>query len=404
MADATYCGATAPDFKRSRIKPEVYKTVEGKTVVEDELLNFLAIKIKTMTQDEIVVLAVNYFDSEWIEASKKLLFELCPTTQRCVSHKGSQKDVNNIKSCLKVLNECGDNIPRFVSHYLDDLPPVTFSSLDISSLLGKLERMQTEVCAMKQAMQLQADVSDSLRAVTADVDRRVNALECRDSGGSAVLPPCNSGGTERGPASIARPLSGAARGEPLTAAAVGGTAEASTAAGTTAPTLDAELELTAASPGGATRSPKWSQVVKRNRRPQNAALLTTSQSASFKRSKKAAGATVIGTGASGDIKTVRTKLVSVFATRFHPALDADVLALHLKDKLGREVMCQRVGSASSRFSSFKVSAECNEVSEMYAPQIWPEGSLVRRYYEPRKIAVVGQSTSNEGDSVAVRGP
>ncbi|XP_077367678.1 uncharacterized protein LOC144011015 [Festucalex cinctus] len=76
-----------------------------------------------MTQDEIVTLATNAFDSETIEASKRLLFELCSTTQRNVLHKGAQKDVNNIKSCLKVLNECGENIPRFVSHYLDDLPP-----------------------------------------------------------------------------------------------------------------------------------------------------------------------------------------------------------------------------------------------------------------------------------------
>ena len=105
--------------------------------VEDELLHFLAIKIRALSQDEIVLLAASNFDSDWIEASKKMLFELCPTTQRNISHKGAQKDVNNIKSCLKVLNECGDNIPRFVSHYLDELPPVTFTNMDVCGLLQK---------------------------------------------------------------------------------------------------------------------------------------------------------------------------------------------------------------------------------------------------------------------------
>ena len=34
-------------------------------------------------------------------------------------------------------------------------------------------------------------------------------------------------------------------------------------------------------------------------------------------------------------------------------------------------------------SSFKVCAECKVVSEMYNPELWPEGSVIRRYYEPR---------------------
>lgn len=103
-------------------KPEVYRSVDGKVIVKDELLNFLAVKSRTLSQDEIVLLAVNTFDSERIEASKKVLFELCPSSQLNISHKGAQKDTNNIKSCLKVLSECGENVPRFVSYYLEDLP------------------------------------------------------------------------------------------------------------------------------------------------------------------------------------------------------------------------------------------------------------------------------------------
>lgn len=39
--------------------------------------------------------------------------------------------IKNTKSCMKVLNECGEN----VCHYLEDLPPVTFSDMDVCSLL-----------------------------------------------------------------------------------------------------------------------------------------------------------------------------------------------------------------------------------------------------------------------------
>lgn len=88
MADVTAaCNSGAPAFARARLQPEVFKTVDGKVIVEDELLHFLAMKIKTLSQDEIVLLAANCFDSEWIGASKKTLFELQRCAERCGQHK-----------------------------------------------------------------------------------------------------------------------------------------------------------------------------------------------------------------------------------------------------------------------------------------------------------------------------
>ncbi|KAJ8415300.1 hypothetical protein AAFF_G00422800 [Aldrovandia affinis] len=70
-------------------------------------------------------------------------------------------------------------------------------------------------------------------------------------------------------------------------------------------------------------------------------------------------------------------MVSVFATKFDPNVDADTLSDYLKEKLGREVKCRKIETAQSRFSSFCVTAECNDVAEMYDPQLWPAGSFVR---------------------------
>ena len=68
MADKLRRGApAATNLGRSWSKPWIYEAVDGKIIVEYELLNFLTIKIRTMSQDELVLLAVNNFDSEWIE-------------------------------------------------------------------------------------------------------------------------------------------------------------------------------------------------------------------------------------------------------------------------------------------------------------------------------------------------
>ena len=144
----------------------------GKVIVEDELLNFIVVKIKTLSHDEIVLLTTNNFSSEWIEESKRLLFDECPIT---TLHCGSQKDTNNIKACLKVLNECRENIPRFVSHYLDEMPPVGFGNMDTSALLSRVEQLSQEVSSLRRALGTQAEVTESMGAIITTMDRRVSA-------------------------------------------------------------------------------------------------------------------------------------------------------------------------------------------------------------------------------------
>lgn len=181
----------------SRIRPEIFKTSTGKVLVEDELLNFIVVKMRTMSHDEIVLLITNNFSSERIESSKKVLFEVCPnTSQRCVAHKGAQKDINNVKMCLKVLNECGDNIPRFVSHYLDDLPPISFNHIDASALLTRIEQLSTDITCMKKSIAEQTNACEDLRVISACLDTRITAMEKQwdDPGSVTGVKSLNGGG------------------------------------------------------------------------------------------------------------------------------------------------------------------------------------------------------------------
>lgn len=77
MADQACRGSAASGLSRPRIKPRlkptIYETVEGKIIVEGEFLNFLSVKITTMSQDQIILVASNTYDSEWIESSNKII-------------------------------------------------------------------------------------------------------------------------------------------------------------------------------------------------------------------------------------------------------------------------------------------------------------------------------------------
>lgn len=436
----------APAFKRRRLKPEIFKTEDGKVIVEDELLNFLAVKIKTLSQDEIVLLATNTFDSEAIEASKKVLFEVCPgTSQRCVAHKGQNRDANNIKLCLKVLNERGEDIPRFVSYYLDELPPVTFSSLDVSYLLRRMEQLCAEVVALKHITQLQTGVCEATRADTVDINRRVTVLECltanSQSAAAVVTPRLTDKASHGGPGSMTEllPASGVRDGDMLhepgavdlrasehseremelststSGVRSGGVLrdedqhrgvvesaglnptrdaarnDAQVDSGDGSPVVDIAVRRQATGTVASSGSPRWSTIVKNGkpasgRQKAKAGISTAPGGHTSTTVRKRSGPPpIIGTGTVSTIKTVKTKIVNVFATKFSPDLDADTLADYLQSKLNRIVTCQKIDNARSRVGSFKVSAECMNVAEMYNPELWPEGALIRRFYEPRNL-------------------
>ena len=53
--------------------------------------------------------------------------------------------------------------------------------------------------------------------------------------------------------------------------------------------------------------------------------------------------------------------------------------------------CERIVTVNSRYASFKISAECKDVGDMYNPELWPEN-------EPRKAGVIANAaTLSAGD-------
>lgn len=364
---------------RLRTKTEicVYKTTDGKVIIEDELLNFIVVKMRTLAHDEIVLLVINNFASEWIEESKRLLFEMCPSSMRFVKHKGSQKDINNLKDCLRVLNECGENIPRFVSHNLDELPPVGFEHVDASALLSRVQQLSREVAGLRATLETQTSENENARAAAADVEHRVSALE------RLRVPPGQAFGDAGQQAYEGAPA-------PLTET------EAEMAP---ARSLMRETGRVGETTNAISWPLEWSTVVKKGKHKQpsivtqpNAAVQPRPRREQWKKMG------IIGTGTESNIPVVKTKLVSVFATRFSPELDADTLCAYLSGKLGKPVTCKKIASTSNRFGSFQVVAECKEVAELYDTQLWPAGIYVRRYYEARKSRERGSLAQMAGEA------
>ena len=263
--------------------------------------------------------------------------------------------------------ECGDKVPTFVAKELDRLPPVGFDNLDVSSLLGRLLKLECEMADMKLSMQSQAKAAENLQNTAVTMDTRVSVLEVQkaeQSAGSDDFP-------DLGATDAAAP---------------------------------AQTDL----PSGSVQAP-WSEVVRRGGKKKTPPVgghppTPAPPAASPRQPKRKPG--IVGTASTGRIQAIKTKLVSVFATRFDPELDADTLGVYLKEQINATVTCRKIVSERSRFASFHVTAECKDVDAMYDPDVWPEGVFVRRYYEPRKqrASLPGAESLRKGNERAPLAP
>ena len=136
-------------------------------------------KIDVLPPQTIADLCVTTFDDTAIEKSKKRLFDLCAdeTTSRFRRRQGPKKSAVNIDDMIRLLQEKGTDVPVFVARDLSRLPPITFDSVDVSSLLPSIRRAQLEIDQLKACVGGQRDATVDLTDVVKAVDRRLSAVE-----------------------------------------------------------------------------------------------------------------------------------------------------------------------------------------------------------------------------------
>ncbi|TDG96897.1 hypothetical protein EPR50_G00233930 [Perca flavescens] len=214
---------------------------------------------------------------------------------------------------------------------------------------------------MKNTVSKQSTECENLRGITTDISKRLSVIEqpSASKGNAATTMACEEA-----------QLHGPSHREPAPG-----------------PSALPVIEYTAGGGIEVVMSPAWSCVLKYGKRKQrcgkrSAAAVQNKTSMNPPREKKTYG--IVGTGAVENIHAVTTKLGSVFVTKLAPDLDSETLASYLKEQLSRDVTCQRIDTKYTRYSSFKVTAE---VAEMYAQQLWPEGTYVRRFYRKPRAAL-----------------
>lgn len=137
-----------------------------------------------------------------------------------------------------------------------------FNNLDVSNLLGKIERLHSEVCALRHASKLQADIGEDLRTVTETLGSRVAAMESRveqSLGGGPGLGKTSNAATAASGCAPEGVLGSAMAGVSGVEPTIGDQSSATTASVSPCPGPTVRPEEIAA----LLNSPKWSDVAKK---------------------------------------------------------------------------------------------------------------------------------------------
>ena len=131
--------------------------------VINELLCFVTNKCDVLPAEPISQWCCATFEESEIEQSKKLLYDICADheTPRMILRKGPKKSSQNIEDILKLVQEKGTDLPTFVAHSLQLLPPIGCDSLDVSTLRHAIKKSQ-KCNSWKEGLKSQAETDNEL--------------------------------------------------------------------------------------------------------------------------------------------------------------------------------------------------------------------------------------------------
>ena len=373
-------------------------------VVIDELLCFACNKIDTLPPQTIVELCVSTYTEGEIEAAKRRLFDICAddSTSRFRKRQGPKKSVQNVDDIVRLLQEKGTNLPSFVALDLSRLPPITFDSIDVSTLLNNIRRTQLEVDQLKACVNTQREATDGLTAVISTVDQRLAEVENTsdipyDDGSRHGVPvpvvSDDSHDTHEGEDDrtlVKQPVGGHVITTPAEdsidwpalVVQPNPTMNSATTS-TTHSGLTVRLPPLNAGP----REPSWTTVARRNRPEKRERAPATRQQTKG----KPKGITGSAKG-SGLKSTGQKRFASVFATRFEPHVTDTDIAHYLSRRLDVKVAVEAVDTKYDTYSSFHITCECADPAIFMEPSLWPEDIFVRWWRSPRNTTATSSRT------------
>ena len=146
----------------------------------------------------------------------------------------------------------------------------------------------------------------------------------------------------------------------------------------------------------------WSTVVKRKKVSQPMMSENHPKRGNNQVRRNDRGSTVIGKATGLHIRAANKRLANVFVSRLAPDLSCDDMSRHIEEVLRMKPIVELV-KATSSYSSFHLTCECQDPKAFLDERIWPEGSLVRWWRADKRnnpITTASNELRSDDESIA----
>ena len=181
-------GASDPSAETRELPPG-YSAVPikmgTKELIVNELLCYITNKLDIMDQDSMILMCFKTFSDDDVIEAKSKLKDTCTTLDilgslRIGARSGSDKKKKNLEDIISMAHKLGDVGPTFVASDLRKLPPVNFDSVDVTHLLYRLERLETEAESRKE-------VDKKTTAIIENLEKEVASLKNTEARSTTLL-------------------------------------------------------------------------------------------------------------------------------------------------------------------------------------------------------------------------
>ena len=105
-----------------------------------------------MTTDYLVKVCCDCYSEREIKSAKKTAHDACGMHGAPVTRNGADKSEKNVRDMLLTMHEAED-LPRFVAHNLNRLPPVSINHLDATSIIQEMNQLRLQVASLCDTVQ-----------------------------------------------------------------------------------------------------------------------------------------------------------------------------------------------------------------------------------------------------------
>ncbi|XP_077979457.1 uncharacterized protein LOC144434821 [Glandiceps talaboti] len=356
-------------------------------VIINELMCFITNKVHVLPNDIIVELCIKNFEDSEIEKAKKTLFDFVGEGKfgRYKKRQGQHKKSNNLNDILNMIHETdpGD-MPCFVAQDLSKLPPVDITHVDISTMLKEIRCLRYELTTMKEetSKKINLDIHDDLNSLRSEVTELKEMF--KHSGDNDNVNSINVTSSK----SCQLRVVGTAVNENVTSpdneSTSGPTAEPLDDMGEVQPSHQHNKEsfpqkcpsYVNVTASGSTIQPR---AVARN----DGSFTTVTRRRQRNRRLKP----VIGSDPNkndGMLQVVDSRPPArVFVSRLQPHTSSQTVVNFIRSKTNIESKCERLKSKYESYASFVIEVPHAQLPELMNASVWPEGALVRRYYQSK---------------------